>query len=330
MRRLLIAWLVPLAAIAAVPSPAAGYALGAAVPWDRVRDDVARRALVERRFGSITPENELKMERLQPLQGAYAFASADALVAYAAAHGKRVRGHTLVWHQQHPAWLRSGLWTPAALRAALVDHVTTVAAHFRGRVDSWDVVNEPLDDDGTFRAGDAPWLPVLGPAYIETALRAARAADPDAKLFINEVAAEHKGPKLDALVRLAADLRARGVPLDGIGLQNHTDTAGYPDRARLIDTMRRFAALGLEVEITEMDVGTLRTPGSPADRLTRQADAYGEAAAACDEVRACTRLTVWGLSDRDSWRGAAERALPFDTALRPKPAWRALAGPAGA
>ena len=293
--------------------------IGAAVSWVRLRDDPGLRALVAREFDSVTPENEQKMAFVQPRQGTFAFAEADALVDAARARGKRVRGHTLVWHQQNPAWLTARPWTADELRLVLADHVGTVAAHFRGRVDTWDVVNEPLEDDGTLRAGGAPWLPVLGPSYIETALRAARAADPSARLFINELAAERPGPKLDALVALAAGLKARGVPLDGIGLQNHTTAGGFPDRGALVATMRRFAALGLDVEITEMDVVS-RTPAE-------QAPAYLEAAAACAAVEACTRITVWGLSDADSWLGPAAQALPFDAALRPKPAWTALTAP---
>ncbi len=317
----------PAPAPVADPPPARRVPIGTAVFWSRFRDDAPLQALLEREFASVTPENEMKMYALQPRRGVFAFEQADALVAYAAEHGKRVRGHTLVWHQANPGWLGARTWTADELRAVLVDHVTTVAEHFRGKVDAWDVVNEPLEDDGTWRGGNAPWLPVLGPSYIETALRAARAADPGAKLFINDFAVEHAGRKLDALVALAADLKARGVPLDGIGLQNHTNTAGFPDRARLVHTMRRFAALGLEVEITEMDVGTSYSPGTTEERLALQARAYGDAAAACAEVPACTRVTVWGMSDRDSWLGPDEMASPFDGALQAKPAWHALTAP---
>jgi endo-1,4-beta-xylanase len=300
--------------------------LGAAVSWGRFRDDDALRSLFLREFNSLTPENEMKMEVLQPRRGEFAFEQADEIVRFARLRGKRVRGHTLVWHQQNPRWLNRTPWTEEELRDVLDAHVRTVAGHFRGRVDTWDVVNEPFEEDGSLRAGDAPWVRVLGASYIETALRAARAADPDARLFVNEIAAEHGGPKLDALVALAADLRARGVPLDGIGLQNHTTADGFPDRARLAQTIERFAALGLEVEITEMDVGLGRGGGPLDERLAKQAEAYAAAADACRASPACTRITVWGLADHLSWLGADQRALPFDEALGAKPAWHALAG----
>jgi endo-1,4-beta-xylanase len=314
-----------LAAGAAAPLPR-HLPIGTAVSWERVRGDEALRSLFARRFDSLTPENEMKMAFLQPRRGEFDFETADAMVRFARLRGARVRGHTLVWHQQNPGWLTHGKWTAGTLEEALGDHVRTVVGHFRGRVDTWDVVNEPLEADGSLRAGDAPWAPVLGASYIETALRAARAADPGARLFVNELAAEHPGPKLDALVALAADLRARGVPLDGIGLQNHTTVGGFPDRDRLAAAIARFAALGLEVEITEMDVGTTAGAGSLEDRLARQADAYAAAAQACRANPACTRLTVWGMADHLSWLGGGERALPFDETLAPKPAWAALAG----
>ena len=300
--------------------------LGSAVSWERVDDDDALRALFAAEFDSLTPENEMKMAYLQPRRGEFDFEASDKLVRFARILGKRVRGHTLVWHQQNPGWLTHGAWSAEELEDVLVEHVTTVVGRYRGRVEAWDVVNEPLEADGSLRAGRAPWAGVLGRGYIETALRAARAADPGAKLFINEVGAEHVGPKLDALVALAADLKARGVPLDGIGLQNHTTTVGFPDRDRLAGTIARFAELGLEVEITEMDVAVAGDTGTAEERLARQATAYGAAADACGASPACTGITVWGLADHLSWLGEQEGALPFDAALAPKPAWHALGG----
>jgi len=162
------------------------------------------------------------------------------------------------------------------------------------------------------------------------ALRAARAADPKAKLFINEYGVEGPGRKLEALVELVRDLQARGVPLDGIGLQTHSHILGFHDEATLKRTMRRFAAMGLEVQVTEMDVGISLLGAAGLDRLgrlgrlDRQAQAYGEAARACNAVTACKRFTTWGITDRLSWIGAAEAPLLFDTAYKPKPAFEAV------
>jgi endo-1,4-beta-xylanase len=312
----------PAGAAAQVEEPRTDVPLGTALPWSVAEHDEELLGVVRRAFDSVTPENELKPEVVQPERGEYDFADADALVAWARRNGLRVRGHTLVWHQQVPEWLSDERLTAPELEQVLVEHVRTVVGRYRGRIDTWDVVNEPFTDAGEPRTGDgAPWLGVLGPRYAETALRAARAADPDARLFVNEVGAERGGPKLDALVRMARDFRRRGVPLDGIGLEAHLDAANPPARAQLQATLERLAGLDLDVEITELDVAS---GGQTAEQ--QQAAVYAAAGAACAAVRRCRRLTVWGVSDRDSWLGADRRPLPFDARLRPKPAWFALTG----
>jgi endo-1,4-beta-xylanase len=221
-----------------------------------------------------------------------------------------VRGHTLVWHQQVPGWLRRDDWTPAVLERAMAEHIQTTVARYRGRVDTWDVVNEPFTDQGGLRTGNgAPYVGVLGRRYVEVALRAAREADADARLFVNEIGAETGGPKLDALVGLARDLKARDVPLDGIGLEFHLTADVPPTRARLRRTLERIADLGLDVEVTELDV----VGGAPAA-------IYADVAAACAAVRRCRRLTIWGVSDRDSWLGADQsrcRSTPGCAPSRP-------------
>lgn len=295
--------------------------LGTAVTWSVLKGDDELRALVPRAFASITPENDLKPDHVWRERDTYDFAAADALVDWAREQGLRVRGHTLVWHQQVPPWLSDGDWTPAELERMLTEYVRTVVGHFRGRIDTWDVVNEPFTDAGRLRTSrDAPWLGVLGPRYVALALRAARAADPRAKLFVNEIGAETGGPKLDALVRMVADLKRAGVPIDGVGLEAHLDAADPPSRARLEQTMRRLAAAGVAVEVTELDVAAHGASGE------RQAAVFGDVGAACAAVAACGRVTVWGVSDRDSWIGAGERPLAFDANLRAKLSWRALTG----
>jgi endo-1,4-beta-xylanase len=271
---------------------------------------------------SLTPENEMKWAIVQPEPDRYDFGPGDALVDLARRTGKRVRGHTLVWDQQLPSWVTGRAWTPEALRAALTDHVRTVVSHFRGKVASWDVINEPFEDDGSWKR-DA-FYRVLGPSYVDVALQAARAADPDAKLFINEFAAERPGPKRDALLGLAADLRRRGVPLDGIGLEDHTTLAGAPTQAELEETMGRIADLGLDVELTEVDVAIPPSIPTSPSVLADQAGVFGATAQACAAVPRCTGMTVWGVDDRWSWLGAAKRPLLFDADAHPKPALGAV------
>lgn len=291
--------------------------LGAAVTLGPLRSDGAYRRALGETFSSLTPENEMKWERLEPRRGAYDFADADALVATAGRDGRRVRGHPLVWDQQLPAWLTARRWRAAELEAVVAAHVRRVVSRYRGRVAVWDVVNEPFEDDGS-------WTPsvfhrVLGERFVAVAFRAARRADPRARLFLNEIAAEHEGPKARALERLVVGLKRSGVPIDGVGLQNHTTDRGFPDRARLEEVMRRYARHGLDVEITEMDVA-LPAGAPPAAAVP----AYRAAAEACASAANCAGLTVWGVTDRHSWLGAAKRPLLFDGGGRPKPAYGAV------
>ena len=358
-----------LAMPAAAPSEASGapartstpllrdVPLGAAVRLTPLRNGGRYRATFLREFDSLTAENEMKMQALQPHRGKYDFAAADELVRFARRNGKAVRGHTLVWGQQLPLWLidhgaldRIGLrlppivlptlpgplgrvvdrtttlltgWRRDELLAVMKDHIRTVMQRYRGDVAEWDVVNEPMAPDGALE--HTVWRRFIGPEYIEQALRTARTADPDAKLFINDFGVEGPGPKLDGLVRLARDLIARDVPLDGIGLQAHTHLLGYADEATLTQTMRRFTRLGLEVQITEMDVATssLLDVAQP-ERLKRQALAYAAAAQACNAVPRCTRMTTWGIADAVSWLRPGEAGLLFDGGYRPKPAYGAV------
>jgi len=329
---------------------------GSAVRLSALRDDTRYRDTFLREFDSLTPENGLKMAALQPRRGRFDFAAADDLVDFARRHGKAVHGHALVWGLSLPLWLvdhgagdQLGLrlppivlprlpgslgrglaegatvltgWRRDELLAIMRTHIATVMRHFAGRVAEWDVVNEPMAADG----GPAPsvWRRFIGPDHVELALRAARAADPKAKLFINEYGVEGPSRKLEGLVELVRGLQARDVPLDGIGLQMHSHILGFHDQATLEWTMRRFAAMGLEVQVTEMDVGTSLLDVVGVDRLTRQAEAYGAAARACNAVPACKRFTTWGITDKLSWIGAGEAPLLFDTAYRPKPAFAAV------
>ena len=335
------------------PPPPRRVKLGTAVRLDALRHDSAYRDLFLSRYDALTPENEMKMPSLQPQRGVFDFRAADDLVAFAREHHKAVHGHALVWGLQLPLWLidhgaadNLGLHLPPLsarrpldsvlggeltsltgrqrpeLLQIMRDHIAVVMRHFGDDVPEWDVVNEPLDADGNLQ--DNVWRRFIGPDYVELALRAAHAADPRAKLFINEYAVEQPSAKRDGLIALVRDLKARGVPLDGVGLQYHTHVQGFVDEATMRDTMAQLAALGVEVQITEMDVGTSILDGTRELRLQRQAVAYGAAARACNSIKACTRFTTWGFTDRFSWLGPAEMALPFDGQYRPKPAFEAV------
>ncbi len=343
-------------ALDAAPAPLRAVPQGTAVRLSALDGDPRYRATLLREFDSITPENAMKMNALQPRRGEFHFAATDRLVGFARDHGLAVRGHALVWGQALPLWLvdhglteRLGLrlpplivptppnplgellgsaatalagWRRDELLAVMGDHIRTVMRRYAADVREWDVVNEPIAADGTLAA--TVWRRSIGPDYVEQALRIARAADPTAKLFINEYAVEFPGPKLDGLVRLARDLVQRGVPLDGIGLQTHTHVAGARDEATMRGAMRRFADLGLEVQVTEMDVAVSPLEANRPEQLRRQALAYGAVARACNAVTACSRFTTWGFTDAVSWLSAGEAGLLFDREYRPKPAYAAV------
>lgn len=291
-------------------------------------DDPRVRTLVPRNFDSLTPENEMKWESIEPAPGVFSYAGADKLVAFAAANGMRMRGHTLVWHSQLAPWARS--LPPAELRAAMVKHIRAVAGRYRGKIAAWDVVNEALADgpSGELR-GDSPFT-ALGPTFIDEAFRAAHEADPDAQLFYNDYEIEGEGSaKSEAAFALCKRLVEAGVPISGVGLQMHVDPRHWPPAASIQRNMARYAGLGLRVEITEMDVPVGEIPGTLDQKLQRQREIAHDIVAACVAVERCTAITFWGLTDRDSWledphwgalRGRGpHRALLFDGAYRPKP-----------
>jgi endo-1,4-beta-xylanase len=304
---------------------ARGIRLGTALAATHVTG--ASGAIAGRQFDAVTPENEMKWERVEPRRGHYDWAAGDAVVAFAEAHGMQVRGHNLVWHSQLPQWLTTGDFDDAELRALMLRHVTDEATHYRGRIAAWDVVNEPFTDDGGYRAG--LWYRRLGVSYIADAFTAAHAADPAAKLYLNDYGIEGAGPKSDAMYALASSLKRQGVPIDGVGFQGHFSLGRVPAGFRA--TMQRFADLGLDVAVTELDVRMPTPPGAAA--LRQQADDYDAVLRACLAVSRCRGVTVWGFSDATSWvpevfHGQGAATL-YDADYRPKPAFAAIAAALG-
>jgi endo-1,4-beta-xylanase len=284
-------------------------------------DDHGYAEAVGRLFDTVTPENELKWDAVEPDRDHYSFSAADRIVGFAAAHGERVRGHTLVWHNQLPSWLGPLGGHRVELERVLRDHIRTVVGRYRGRIAEWDVVNEAVSDSGGLRSD--VWLDTLGPGYIALAFQAAHAADPGARLVYNDYGAEGRGPKADAVYALVKGLKAEGVPIDAVGFQTHVTVAPIPG---FVENLRRFAALGVKVELTEVDV---RLPDRPrATALARQAEAYRRIVEACRAVSACDEIVLWGLDDADSWVPGAYPgfgdATLLDAKLRPKPAYAAV------
>ena len=332
---LLAAWLASAPAVAktsvhpgSVPLAGGPVVLGVALPT-RSLDKKRAVELVRQTFTSATPEVALKWSEVQPRPYLHQLDRADAWVDTARDQALRVRGHTLVWHGALPRWLPDD---PDLLRAAMIQHVSTMVGRYAGRVAEWDVVNEPLAEDGGLH--DDLLNDRLGVQWMADAFYTARQADPDALLFLNETDITRGGPKQDGAVDLVTRLLHEGVPIDGVGLQLHVDADHPVSRTEMEVALQRFADLGLKVAFTELDV---RTEAGFADTDTLDAlhrVVVQDATAACARQPACTGATVWGLTDADSWlrlrMSGEQRPTLFDSRGAPKPAlYGARAGTAG-
>ncbi len=259
-------------------------------------------------FSQLQAENEMKFGVIHPRPNSdpqpYNFRGADALVAFAQAHNMAVRGHTLVWHNQVPQWITKGNYSSIQLAKILHDHISMVMTRYSSKVYAWDVVNEAFNDDGSMRHTiwyDQPGIGSgAGTKYIEEVLRWAHAADPNAKLFYNDYDAEEINKKSDAVYAMAKDFKKRGVPLDGIGFQTHISLK-FDDPAKLASyarNLQRFADLGLELQITELDI---RLADSTPASFAAQAKLYGEITNLCVQQPSCKALQTWGFTDKHSW-----------------------------
>jgi endo-1,4-beta-xylanase len=296
---------------------------------DPFTSDRQYRALLGGEFSSVSPENQMKWDFVHPERDRYEFGAADAIVAFAAKHRQAVRGHTLMWHNQNPAWLEEGDFSAEELRGILREHVTTVVSRYRGRIQQWDVANEIFDDTGALRTQENIWLRELGPGIVADVFRWAHRADPRAQLFFNDYNVESVNAKSDAYLALITDLRAQRVPVHGFSVQAHLSTRyGFP--ADLRDNLQRFDDLGLATAVTELDVRMdLPESGVPtAEQLAQQADYYRRTLQACLDVDGCRSFTIWGFTDKYSWVPVFFEGEGAATVMREdfsrKPAYHAL------
>lgn len=284
-----------------------GRYFGTAIAANKLSDSTYT-TIANREFNMITAENEMKIDALEPNQNQFNYTNGDRIVSWARSNGKQVRGHTLAWHSQQPGWMQN--MSGSALRNAMLNHVTQVATHYRGQIHSWDVVNEAFQDGSSGARRDSN-LQRTGNDWIEAAFRAARAADPNAKLCYNDYNTDDwTHAKTQAVYNLVRDFKARGVPIDCVGLQSHFN-AQSPVPSNYQTTISSFAALGVDVQITELDI-----EGSG----TAQADNYRRVVQACLAVSRCTGISVWGVRDTDSWR-ASGTPLLFDGSGNKKAAY---------
>jgi endo-1,4-beta-xylanase len=280
----------------------------------------------------VTPENAMKWDALRPSRDQYNFANADTIVDFAAANDMQVRGHTLIWHHQLPAWLTEGQFSSEELRAILREHILTVVGRYRGRIAAWDVVNEAVDENEPSLLRQSLWLRGLGQDYLAMAFYWAHEADPQARLFYNDFGGEGTGGKSDAVYEVVKRLLQQGVPIHGVGLQMHIGLHDVPLRDDVANNIARLAALGLEIHITEMDVQIQKGTGVADYDRESQAWIYQDMTTVCLRTPACKMFLVWGVTDLHSWiprwTNRPDEPLLFDGAYAPKPAyygvWRAL------
>ncbi|UCN16322.1 endo-1,4-beta-xylanase [Cellulomonas iranensis] len=304
---------VPAAAAASTLQAAAaesGRYFGTAIAASRLNDGTYT-TIANREFNMITAENEMKMDAMQPSRGQFNWSSGDRIVNWARQNGKQVRGHALAWHSQQPGWMQN--MSGSQLRTAMLDHVTQVASYYRGKIYAWDVVNEAFADGSSGARRDSN-LQRTGNDWIEAAFRAARAADPGAKLCYNDYNTDNwQHAKTQAVYNMVKDFKARGVPIDCVGFQAHFNS-GNPVPSNYHTTLQNFADLGVDVQITELDI-----EGSGSS----QAQQYQGVVQACLSVARCTGITVWGVRDTDSWR-ASGTPLLFDGSGNKKAAYTSV------
>jgi len=310
--------------------------------------------IVEEQFNSITPENNLKWERVHPKPDKYNFEPADSFVAFGERNKMFIIGHCLLWHSQTPNWVfEDGNGNPAtreALLQRLKDHIYTVVGRYKGRIHGWDVVNEAVDDDGSLRK--SKWLQIIGEDYIEKAFQYAHEADPDAELYYNDYNEWYKG-RTETIITIVNSLKERGIKIDGIGMQGHWGL-DYPSLEEMDASMKAYSETGLKLMITEMEMDILPNPynykgadvskrfqltkesnpypdGLPDSMHAAQSNRYAEYFKLFLKYKdAMTRVTLWGVHDRQSWRndfpirGRTSYPLLFDRNYMPKPAFDAV------
>jgi endo-1,4-beta-xylanase len=282
-----------------------GRYFGAAMGGDRL-NDAGFLTIANREFDMMTAVNEMKPDATEPNRGQFDFRAGDAIYNWATQHGMKVRGHTLAWHAQQPRFW--GSLSGSALRTAMIDHINGVMAHYKGKLYAWDVVNEAFAENGSRRSSN---LQSTGNDWIEVAFRTARAADPGVKLCYNDYNIENwTYAKTQGVYNMIRDFKARGVPVDCVGLQTHF-TGGSSLPGNFQQTLSSFAALGVDVALTEADV------------TNAAAGQYQGLTQACMNVPRCVGITTWGIRDSDSWRGN-ENPLLFDRNSNPKPAYTSV------
>ncbi len=304
----------------------APYPIGAAININKLKNDEKYRSLVKVEMSSITAENAMKMNSISQGRKSYFWDDADYLVSFAMQNNMRVHGHTLIWYKNIPGWINSFSGTNEDWKAIFKEYIQDVVGRYKGKIASWDVVNEIINDDGSLR--DCIWLQKIGPQYIQLAFEYAREADPKALLFYNDYGHEYSHKRRLTAYHIADSLAKKGVPIDGIGLQMHTNINRSVDDLRYAITAA--AVTGLKVHVSELDVAV-----NPDKKLTAfndevaflQQKSYEAVAKAMIDIpkEQCYGITMWGVNDPSSWLSSnPDWPLPFDNNYNRKPAYNGL------
>ena len=290
----------------------------------------------------VVPITQMKMDALRPAPDSFNFAAGDKLVAFAQQHNMQVRGHTLVWFNSLPGWF-SGYATPQNAKQIMLGHISTVMTHYAGKMQSWDVINEALlaSDGREDGLRNSAWLQLIGPDYIEIALRAAKQADPNALLCWNEYGIEKEEPehevKRQLFLRHLKELRSRQVPIHAIGIQCHLDaTSKHFSGPQFDDFLHQVSDNGLKIIISELDFTDSLPTADVGQRNQLVASRYEQFLDLVLKHRSVIAVLSWGISDKHTWLngagfkgprkdGAPFVPLPFDAEMNPKPQWNAMA-----
>ncbi|KAK4152979.1 glycoside hydrolase [Chaetomidium leptoderma] len=270
-------------------------------------------------FGQYTCENEMKFDALEPARNSFNYGNADKIVAQAQANGQIMRCHALIWHSQVPAWVTNGRFNKADLSSILKNHIANVVGHYKGKCYAWDVVNEALNEDGSYRTSGSVWGSTIGSEFIPMAFAAAAAADPAAKLYYNDYNCDRPGAKATGAQNLIKMVKAAGAPIHGFGMQGHMTTGQVGSASQYVSHMQSFANLGVEVAYTELDIAT---PSSNPN-FQQQATDYATIVSACKQVAACIGITTWGFTDKHTWISNSA-PLIWDANLQKKAAYNAI------
>jgi endo-1,4-beta-xylanase len=318
---------------------AAGIPVGSAVMIADMRTDPRIKDALIRYCDIIVPMNELKWEALRHDREQFDYSSADEIITFARRNGKGLRGHTLVWHDGLPKWARA-ISSKAEAEREFAQHIETVVSRFRGIIPVWDVVNEVITNDALPEAPlrDSVWMKHLGPSYIETAFRLAAAADPKARLVINDYDLENPGARTARrraeILRIIRNLKDKGIPVHGLGMQAHLYAEREIDVAGLQQFLSELTRMDVSIAITELDVIDWRLPSDIAARDAATAKLVAGFLKAVIDVKKPESIITWGLTDRSTWisetfrrqDGLPNRPLPLDADYKPKPMMRVLEG----